>query len=61
MNQFVTGLKGQPRDQVTTMVQDYLDARPQIRDEIRAVRQPLREIRERCGVESPAGAMPIGQ
>jgi hemophore-related protein len=61
VNQFVTGLKGQPRDQVMTMVQEYLDARPQTRDEIQAIRRPLREIRERCGVENPAGAMPMGQ
>jgi len=61
VNQFVTGLTGQPRDQVATMMQDYLDARPQIRDEIRAIRQPLHAIRERCGAEKPAGAMPIGQ
>jgi hemophore-related protein len=62
VNAFVTGLKGQPRDQVMTMVQDYLDARPQTRDEIMAIRKPLRDIRDRCGVDDgPAGAMPMGQ
>lgn len=57
LNAFVTGLTGQPRDQIAAMVQDYLDARPQTKAEIQAIRQPLRDIRERCGVDSPAGDM----
>jgi hemophore-related protein len=50
VNAFVTGLKGQPRDEIRTQVQQYLDANPQTRDEIRAIRQPLNDLRERCGV-----------
>lgn len=49
VNAFVTGLKGQPRDQVRDQVQQYLDARPQTKAEIQAIRQPLADIRHRCG------------
>ena len=51
-NAFVTGLKGQPRDQVLTQVQEYLDAHPQEKAEIRAIRQPLADLRSRCGIDS---------
>lgn len=52
VNEFVTGLKGQPRDQVLTQVQEYLDARPQTKAEIRAIRQPLADLRNRCGTST---------
>jgi hemophore-related protein len=57
VNAFVTGLKGQPRDQVLSQVQQYLDANPQTKDEIRTIRQPLADLRNRCGVnvEMPMG------
>ncbi len=50
VNDFMTGLKGQPRDQVLNDIQQYLDDRPQVKDEVRAIRAPLAEIRNRCGV-----------
>lgn len=56
VNEFVTGLKGQPRDQVMGMVQQYLDDRPQTKAEIKAIRAPLAEIRNRCGFGSDAAA-----
>ncbi|MDQ1304265.1 MAG: heme-binding protein [Actinomycetota bacterium] len=49
MNAFVTGLKGQPRDDIRAQVQQYLDADPQAKAEIQAIRQPLADIRTRCG------------
>lgn len=49
VNAFVTGLKGQPRDDVRAQVQQYLDANPQAKAEIQAIRQPLADIRTRCG------------
>jgi hemophore-related protein len=57
VNEFMTGLKGQPRDQIRDQVQQYLDARPQVKDEVRAIRAPLAEIRNRCGtaVDTPSG------
>jgi hemophore-related protein len=49
VNAFVTGLKGQPRDDVRVQVQQYLDDNPQTKAEIQAIRQPLADIRNRCG------------
>lgn len=50
VNAFMTGLKGQPRDQIRAEVQQYLDANPQTKAEIQAIRQPLTDIRNRCDV-----------
>ncbi|MEI6252386.1 MAG: heme-binding protein [Mycobacteriaceae bacterium] len=63
VNEFVTNLKGQPRDQVLNEVQDYLDARPQTKAEIRAIRQPLADLRNRCGTgnDTTASDMPMAQ
>lgn len=63
VNEFVTNLKGQPRDQVLNDVQHYLDARPQTKAEIRAIRQPLADLRSRCGVgsEMTPSDMPMAQ
>lgn len=49
VNEFMTGLKGQPVDEVGSMVQDYLDANPQTKAEVQAIRQPLTDMRDRCG------------
>jgi hemophore-related protein len=51
INAFFTGLKGQPIDQIQPQVQDYLDGNPQARDELQAIRQPLKDFRDRCGIE----------
>lgn len=51
VNAFMTGLKGQPRDQVRAQVMAYLDANPQTKAEIQAVRQPLTDLRVRCGAD----------
>src|SRR5262245_43109267 len=40
VNDFFTSLKGQPRDQIRAQIQTYLDANPQVRDELQAIRQP---------------------
>ena len=53
VNDYFTSLKGQPKDQIRDQVQSYLDAHPQIRDEIQAVRQPTADFRDRCGVSPP--------
>jgi heme-binding protein len=49
VNDFMTSLTGQPVDQVRTNVQTYLDANPQTKAEIQGIRQPLTDMRERCG------------
>ena len=59
VNTFFTGLKGKPREEMTTEIQAYMDANPQIRDEIQAVRQPAADFRVRCEAPLPADA-PMG-
>ena len=49
VNDFFTSLQGQPRDQIRTQVKDYLDANPQEQAELQAIRQPLVDLRNRCG------------
>ncbi len=51
VNAFMTGLKGQPRDQIRDQVQQYLDRNPQTKADIQAIRQPLADIRTRCDVD----------
>ena len=54
VNDFFTSLKGQPNEEIRAQVQTYLDANPQVRDELQAIRQPSVEFRQRCGVpETP--------
>ncbi|WP_006242126.1 heme-binding protein [Mycolicibacterium tusciae] len=58
VNAFFTGLKGKPRDQMTTDIQAYFDANPRVSDELRAVRQAAADFRDRCDVQMPE--MPMG-
>ena len=58
VNAFFTGLKGKPRDQMTADIQAYFDANPQVRDELKAVRQAAPDFRDRCDVQMPE--MPMG-
>lgn len=54
VNNFFTSLKGQPRDQIQDQVQSYLDANPQVRADLQAIRQRAVDFRNRCGVpETP--------
>lgn len=53
VNAFFTDLKGMPRDQQRQAVQDYFAANPQTGDELRAIRGPALEFRDRCDVEIP--------
>ena len=53
VNAFFTDLKGMPRDQQRQHLQDYLNANPQVEAEVRGIRQPTLEFRDRCDVEVP--------
>jgi heme-binding protein len=53
VNNYFTSLKGQPRDQVQAQVRTYLDANPQVRADLQAIRQPSVDFRNRCGVPQP--------
>jgi heme-binding protein len=49
VNDFLTGLEGSPRDTIKPRVEEYMSAHPQVRDEMSAIRQPLVDMRARCG------------
>lgn len=49
VNDFFTSLQGQPRDQIRAQVRDYLAANPQEQAELQAIRQPMVDLRSRCG------------
>jgi heme-binding protein len=53
VNAFFTGLKGQPRSEVTDDVQNYLNANPQVKADLQGIRQPLIDFRTGCGVPAP--------
>lgn len=57
VNDFFTGLKGKDRDQMRAETVAYLDANPQVRDELAGVRQPAADFRERCDAAMPDGLM----
>ncbi|UMB69384.1 hemophore-related protein [Mycobacterium paraterrae] len=48
VNGFYTGLQDQPKDQIGGQVQDYFSANPQEEADLEAIRQPMKDIRERC-------------
>lgn len=50
VNDFFTGLKGQPRDKMGPQVEAYYKANPQVQADLQAIRQPAKEFRERCGL-----------
>jgi len=49
VNDFFTGLEGSPRDTIRTQVKQYLDANPTVKDELTGIRQPLVDLKNRCG------------
>lgn len=49
VNAFLTGLGDEPEDQAHAELQQYLDANPKVRDELTAIRQPLVDLKARCG------------
>lgn len=51
VNAFFTGLEGAPRDTLRPQIEQYLDANPQVRGELSAIRQPLVDIKNRCGTD----------
>ncbi|OBA88485.1 hypothetical protein A5662_25160 [Mycobacteriaceae bacterium 1482268.1] len=53
VNAFFTDLKGKPRDEQRQAVQDYIDANPQVGADLRGIRAPALEFRDRCDVELP--------
>ena len=58
VNAFFTGLKGQPKSEVTDDVQNYLNANPQVQADLQGIRQPLVDFRNGCGVPAPSSLGP---
>lgn len=56
VNAFFTGLEGSPRDELRGSIASYLDANPQVKAELQAIRQPLVDLRDRCGGDQPSPA-----
>ncbi len=54
VNAFFTGLEGTPRDTLRGEIQQYLDANPQVKSDLTGIRQPLTDLRNRCGGDQPA-------
>ena len=48
VNNFFTSLRGQPNDEIRGDVRTYMDANPQVENEINGIRQPLTDLRSRC-------------
>ena len=59
VNDFFTGLKGQPRDQIGEQVGAYFEANPMVQSELQAIRQPSIDFRNRCGAPGDP-MMPMG-
>lgn len=55
VNWFFTSLEGRDRDEVRDDVREYLDANPQIKAELMNIRQPLVDLKNRCGDVSGDG------
>jgi heme-binding protein len=49
VNDFYTSLEGLPRDKVSAKVKDYLANHPDVKADMTGIRQPLVDIRDRCG------------
>jgi heme-binding protein len=57
VNWFFTSLEGIPRDQVRGQVQDYLNSNPTVKADLTGIRQPLVDMKNRCGA-APAPVTP---
>jgi len=52
VNAFFTGLQGLPPDTVRAQIADYMAANPQVQIELSGIRQPMVDMRNRCGGSS---------
>ena len=48
VNNFFTSLHGLPNDEIPNDVRNYMDANPQVRADLTAIRQPLTDLRNGC-------------
>jgi heme-binding protein len=57
VNGFFTSLEGQHRDEIRDDVDAYMNANPVVKAELAGIRQPLVDLKDRCG-SAPAPAIP---
>ena len=57
VNWFFTSLEGLPRDEVRAEVADYLEDNPGVKADLTGIRQPLVDLKNRCGT-APAPDLP---
>ena len=50
VNSFFSGLQGLPKAQVRDETEAYLNANPDVRADLDAIRQPSRDFRDRCNL-----------
>ena len=55
VNNFFTGLRGQPNEEIRGDVQNYMNANPQVESEINGIRQPLTDLKNRCDYQPNLG------
>ena len=60
VNNFFTGLRGLPNEEIRGNVANYMTAHPQVESEINGIRQPLTDLRNRCDAPAPVPAAPMG-
>ena len=54
VNAFFSGLQGLPKTQVRDQTEGYLNANPDVRADLEAIRQPSRDFRDRCNLPQRA-------
>lgn len=50
VNDFFSSLQGLSKADAKQKTKDYLAANPQVHDDLEAIRQPGRDLRDRCGI-----------
>lgn len=58
VNNFFNTLEGLTRDQAKPKVQAYMNAHPQTKADLAGIRQPLADIKNRCGNPGPLPSIP---
>ena len=49
MNTFFTSLEGLPREEVRSQGPEYMDQNPAVKADLTGIRQPLVDLKNRCG------------
>jgi hemophore-related protein len=55
VNDFFTGLRGLPNDEIHGDVQKYMDANPGVESDINGIRQPVTDLQNRCDYHPNSG------